>query len=276
MADAAAAGNVKTVSVSVSNDELQKLSRTRRRRQTKTALRADLTMVDNGVQEPVSNTNAIHIIKNQEFSNLAEGERKMLGNSEKPKESTIHIGLKKEATAPAPAAAAAANAANAANAAGTTAPIVSTAASAAKVTPHINPTKTPRILYTKKQPRAVAAVAKSKPAVVIPVAGTTVAATAAAAGTTVAAANAPPKKSFFGSKARTRKFKERKVSISLKRRPSNRKAIAQVATMPLTDVRAKLMAAGLLSKTSNAKKTQPPAVLRGMLTEWMQLHSGAV
>ena len=261
MADAAAAGNVKTVSVSVSNDELRKLSRTRRRRQTTAALRADLTMVDNGVQEPVSNTNAIHIIKNQEVNNLAEGERKMLGNSEKPKESTIHIGLKKEATAaPAPAPAAA----------GTTAPVVSTAASAAKVTPHINPTKTPRILYTKKQPRAVAAVAKSKPAVVIPVAAATV------AGTTVAAANAPPKKSFFGSKARTRKFKERKVSISLKRRPSNRKAIAQVATMPLTDVRAKLMAAGLLSKTSNAKKTQPPAVLRGMLTEWMQLHSGTV
>ena len=273
MADAAAAGNVKTVSVSVSNDELRKLSRTRRRRQTTAALRADLTMVDNGVQEPVSNTNAIHIIKNQEVNNLAEGERKMLGNSEKPKESTIHIGLKKEATATAAATAVPAATAPAlapAAAAGTTAPVVSTAASAAKVTPHINPTKTPRILYTKKQPRAVAAVAKSKPAVVIPVAAATV------AGTTVAAANAPPKKSFFGSKARTRKFKERKVSISLKRRPSNRKAIAQVATMPLTDVRAKLMAAGLLSKTSNAKKTQPPAVLRGMLTEWMQLHSGTV
>lgn len=265
MADAAAAGNVKTVSVSVSNDELRKLSRTRRRRQTTAALRADLTMVDNGVQEPVSNTNAIHIIKNQEVNNLAEGERKMLGNSEKPKESTIHIGLKKEATATAAAPAVAV--------VGTTAPVVSTAASAAKVTPHINPTKAPRILYTKKQPRAVAAVAKSKPAVVIR-AGTTVAA-ATVAGTTVAAI-APPKKSFFGSKARTRKFKERKVSISLKRRPSNRKAIAQVATMPLTDVRAKLMAAGLLSKTSNAKKTQPPAVLRGMLTEWIQLHSGTV
>jgi hypothetical protein len=52
---------------------------------------------------------------------------------------------------------------------------------------------------------------------------------------------------------------------------ASKQAAKRVAAMSITDVRAQLVAAGLLK----GKSRSPPDVLRGMLTEWLQLHAGA-
>ena len=73
-------------------------------------------------------------------------------------------------------------------------------------------------------------------------------------------------------KKRTRKFKSRRLKVTLHARGSaSRQAAKRVAAMSITDVRAQLVAAGLLK----GKSRSPPDVLRGMLTEWLQLHAGA-
>jgi len=73
-------------------------------------------------------------------------------------------------------------------------------------------------------------------------------------------------------KKRTRKFRSRHLKMTLHARGSaSKQAAKRVAAMSITDVRAQLVAAGLLK----GKSRSPPDVLRGMLTEWLQLHAGA-
>lgn len=225
MADANNDNSIKTVSVSVSQDEIAKLSRTRRRRRSTNALRADLSM-------PV-------VAQKQDSDSVVKKEEEKV---QKPTTApAVHIGTKKNGMV-APAVVALT----------TTAPVVTTSESAAKVTHSVNPVKVPRIVYTKKNRVEKPAAVKSKAPVVI-----------------------IPKKPAFEFKSKTRKFKSRKVNISFKRQSqSNQKAIKNVATMPIVDVKAKLVAAGLLSNKSATKKSPPPSVLRGMLTEWLKLHQG--
>jgi len=71
---------------------------------------------------------------------------------------------------------------------------------------------------------------------------------------------------------KTRRFKARRLRMTLNARGSAGKTVAKrVAAMSISDVRSQLIAAKLLK----GKSRSPPDVLRGMLTEWLQLHAGA-
>jgi len=116
-------------------------------------------------------------------------------------------------------------------------------------------TKVPRILYTKKQPHVRMGVPRTvKSAVVV-----------------------PTKTAFLPSELQSgtkkRKFKAKRLSFTVnsKRLTATRLTAARVAKMPIAEVKQKLVKAGLLKGKSNS----PPAVLRGLLTDWMQLHVGA-
>ena len=69
-----------------------------------------------------------------------------------------------------------------------------------------------------------------------------------------------------------RRFKARRLRMTLNARGGAGKTVAKrVAAMSISDVRSQLIAAKLLK----GKSRSPPDVLRGMLTEWLQLHAGA-
>ena len=71
---------------------------------------------------------------------------------------------------------------------------------------------------------------------------------------------------------KTRRFKARRLSVTLNARTgAARNAAKRVAAMSITDVRAQLVAAGLLK----GKTRSPPAVLRDTLKEWIELRNGA-
>ena len=71
---------------------------------------------------------------------------------------------------------------------------------------------------------------------------------------------------------KTRRFKARRLRMTLNARGGAGKTVAKrVAAMSISDVRSQLIAAKLLK----GKSRSPPDVLRGMLTEWLQLHAGA-
>lgn len=131
----------------------------------------------------------------------------------------------------------------------------------------------PRIVFTKKNhitkdPVTIAKKLAKKPVLVV----------GKAAGT-VSKVSVPPitaptadTVSVGSQKKRTRKFKSRRLKMTLHARGSaSKQAAKRVAAMSITDVRAQLVAAGLLK----GKSRSPPDVLRGMLTEWLQLHAGA-
>ena len=133
----------------------------------------------------------------------------------------------------------------------------------------------PRIVFTKKNhitkdPVTIAKKLAKKPVLVVgKVAGTV----SKASVPPIAAPTATPATVSVGAqKKRTRKFKSRHLKMTLHARGSaSKQAAKRVAAMSITDVRAQLVAAGLLK----GKSRSPPDVLRGMLTEWLQLHAGA-
>jgi len=131
----------------------------------------------------------------------------------------------------------------------------------------------PRILFTKKNrvtkdPPVIARGLAKKPVLVIATKEPAKEPTKELTGTPVHGTEAEKTQ----AKKKTRRFKVRKLRMTLNARGSASKTAAtRVATMSITDVRAQLMAAGLLK----GKTRTPPAVLRGMLTEWLQLHAGA-
>jgi len=122
----------------------------------------------------------------------------------------------------------------------------------------------PRIVFTKKNhvtkdPVSIAKKSVKKPVLVVGKAAPVVPPTVPAVPT-------------GAQKKRTRKFKSRHLKMTLHARGSaSKQAAKRVAAMSITDVRAQLVAAGLLK----GKSRSPPDVLRGMLTEWLQLHAGA-
>jgi len=125
----------------------------------------------------------------------------------------------------------------------------------------------PRIVFTKKNnitkdPVTIAKKLAKKPVLVVGKAAGTV---SKASVPSIATPTAVQKK-------RTRKFRSRHLKMTLHARGSaSKQAAKRVAAMSITDVRAQLVAAGLLK----GKSRSPPDVLRGMLTEWLQLHAGA-
>jgi len=133
----------------------------------------------------------------------------------------------------------------------------------------------PRIVFTKKNhitknPVTIEKKLVKKPVLVVgKVAGTV---SKVSAPPITAPTVAPAAVSVGGHKKRTRKFKSRHLKMTLHARgPASKQAAKRVAAMSITDVRAQLVAAGLLK----GKSRSPPDVLRGMLTEWLQLHAGA-
>jgi hypothetical protein len=141
------------------------------------------------------------------------------------------------------------------------APSVPKATTAAAIS--VVPVK-PRIVFTKKNhitkdPVSLAKKPVKKPLLVVG---------KASAPPPIALPTASP----VVQKKRTRKFKSRHLKMTLHARGSaSKQAAKRVAAMSITDVRAQLVAAGLLK----GKSRSPPDVLRGMLTEWLQLHAGA-
>ena len=131
----------------------------------------------------------------------------------------------------------------------------------------------PRIVFTKKNhitkdPVTIAKKLAKKPVLVVGKAAGTV----SKVSVPPIAASTADTVSVGSQKKRTRKFKSRRLKMTLHARGSaSKQAAKRVAAMSITDVRAQLVAAGLLK----GKSRSPPDVLRGMLTEWLQLHAGA-
>lgn len=135
----------------------------------------------------------------------------------------------------------------------------------------------PRIVFTKKNhitkdPVTVAKKFAKKPVLVVGKAATVAAVAAPSSTTPVPSTVSPTVPPTGAQKKRTRKFRSRHLKMTLHARGSaSKQAAKRVAAMSITDVRAQLVAAGLLK----GKSRSPPDVLRGMLTEWLQLHAGA-
>jgi len=130
--------------------------------------------------------------------------------------------------------------------------------------------KTPKIIYTKKRHVHVA----PKTAIVIPT-KTSFTPKELKKAMPVAPVLAPAlvKKPVLPP-VKTRRFKAKRLSFTInsKRLTADRLTAARVAKMPLSEVKQKLVAASLLKGN---KSNSPEPVLRGMLVNWMLLHSGA-
>jgi hypothetical protein len=236
----------KEVKLRVTEDELQSLSRTRRRRRRGAApLRADLTVEDT-VDVP-----KVSIVKKQEEEPKAEAKNATEAKAEATTASVLVAKANKASLQGNPS----------------TAPL--------PANPNV---KIPKIIYTKKRHVHIA----PKTSIVIPTK------TAFAPKELVAPpkpilrqplqtpsrkptpANVLPK---VPTPSKTRKFKAKRLSFTVnsKRLTSERFMAARVSKMPLSEVKQKLVAANLLK----GKSKSPEPVLRGMLVNWMLLHTGA-
>jgi len=148
-----------------------------------------------------------------------------------------------------------------------------TTATAATAVPVVKPTTAaipdatakPRILFTKK-----AHVVKSSSSLPVPSKKPTLIVPLKMAEKVVAKTQEKVPEKTQAKK--TRRFRARRLKVTLNARgTASAKAAKRVAAMSITDVRAQLVKEGLLK----GKTRTPPEVLRGMLTEWLQLHAGA-
>ena len=231
----------KEVKLRVTEDELQSLSRTRRRRRRGAApLRADLTVED------ATDAPTVSIVKKQEEETKADAGPLLIVKANKPPLSTH------PSTAALPA-----------NPNMKTPKIIYTKKRHVHVAPKtaiVIPTKTaftPKELVQSQKPPAPKPILRQPAAVPTPVRKPTLSAVA-------------PKPPSLG---KTRKFKAKRLSFTVnsKRLTSERLTAARVSKMPLSEVKQKLMAASLLK----GKSKSPEPVLRGMLVNWMLLHAGA-
>jgi len=149
------------------------------------------------------------------------------------------------------------------------APVLAAAGGTTAAIPAIPGTAKPRIVFTKKNTITKDPVTKKadkKPVLVIPIKKEQPQAEPV---------KAEPVKveAVQGAQAKkTRRFKARRLRMTLNARGAAGKTVAKrVAAMSISDVRSQLIAAKLLK----GKSRSPPDVLRGMLTEWLQLHAGA-
>jgi hypothetical protein len=81
-----------------------------------------------------------------------------------------------------------------------------------------------------------------------------------------------PLKSVHGGSAKTRKFRERKISITVRSgsRAAARRVKEKVDALPIAQVRRALLRKGVL-KPGNSKT--PETMLRSMLKDYMLLHN---
>jgi len=238
----------KEVKLRVTEDELQSLSRTRRRRRRGAApLRADLT-VDAAVDAPT-----VSIVKKQEEEAKPDAKPDAKAEAESnAKVNKVSMNVK-PSTASMPA------------------------------NPNV---KTPKVIYTKK--RHVHAAPKMSIVIPTKTAFTPKELSGLAQQQKPSAPNPilrPPSQMPVRKQtpaavlpkvptpSKTRKFKAKRLSFTVnsKRLTSERLTAARVSKMPLSEVKQKLVAANLLK----GKSKSPEPVLRGMLVNWMLLHAGA-
>ena len=235
----------KEVKLRVTEDELQSLSRTRRRRRRGAApLRADLTVED------ATDAPKVSIVKKQEEEPKADAGPLLIVKANK-----------------APLSITPSTAALPANPNMKTPKIIYTKKRHVHVAPKtaiVIPTKTaftPKELVQSQKPPVPKPILRQPAAVPTPVPMPVRKPTLTAV---------VPKAPSLG---KTRKFKTKRLSFTVnsKRLTSERLTAARVSKMPLSEVKQKLVAANLLK----GKSKSPEPVLRGMLVNWMLLHAGA-
>jgi hypothetical protein len=143
------------------------------------------------------------------------------------------------------------------------------------------PVSAPKILPTKKRiSTAPAAQTLKKPRLLVPISGGAppqLAATAAATATPASVEKEPVAGTRVGGGPKqTRKFKERKISITMKPSKASRKfrktVKARVAAMPAAAVKKLLLRKGVL-KPKQDGSAPPEEMMRGMLTDYLMLHN---